>query len=401
MLKLNPNLSIDIMGPELDTVITKPYDVNPDLPWDSRLRYISHKIIPNALATRYDFNFDVLANTLQLKTAQYHSVLINDPMHLRNFRALFHVVGGYQPFFAVHSHFVDNPSSPKFPKEASLWLGQCEAAIRADFNFWQCDSTMDIFLKEMADFFMPSVVEYVKQKSLPWDDGYSIEEITSPANEQNLRFDPRRLQQWHDEGKAIIFVPNRIGGRGRSSDYTNCGKFMFELLPELRKRRQDFVVLAGNPSQKFLNHELEAECGPNGYVSLVPDAFNRDEFRTIARQADVAVGLYDNDSYGGTVARECIELGCLPLWLDNYEYSRLALEAGGYPFMIKPDWSNFLCVTGRLLDHVIHLKTARSYKLSSAHRQENGWLSHLKRVVRERCSYEATTPCAMKMMGLL
>ena len=418
MLKLNPDLQVDVMGPRLydslderyTQVITAPKEVNPDMDWNylqafvdptketrGRLNYIQHEIIPNALATRYDFDFDKLGkfiglvNHKQHPELKYDAVYINDPMHLRNFRALFFLTAGYTPKFYVHSHFIDNPSVPKFPKEASLWLGQCEAAIRADYNFWQCESAMRVFFDEMKDFFAPTVVDYVRQKSMPWDDGYSSEEINLPVNEDNLRFDPKVFEQWKAQGKRVIFVPNRIGGRGRSSDYTNCGKFMFEILPELRKRRDDFVVLAGNPSQKFFNHELEQECGPNGYVSLVPDAFNRDEFKLVARNSAISVGLYDQDSYGGTVARECIDLGCMPLWLDNFEYSSIAREAGGYPFVARPDFSNLVDKASFMLE------VFRSGDTHGAAR----WLQLLQRVVRERCSYEATTPEAMKRMGLL
>ncbi len=422
MLKLNPDLQVDVIGPRLfpdSQVITMPRQVNPDLDWHylyayvdagkedrGRLNYIQHEIIPNALATRYDFDFEMLAKIIGLQNhkehpeLKYDAVYVNDPMHLRNLRALFLLKAGYKPKFYTHAHFLDNPSCPKFPKEASLWLGQCEAAIRSDYNFWQCESAMNVFFDEMKDFFASTVVDYVRQKSMPWDDGYSAEEITSPINERNIRFNVDDLQA-KAANKVVIFVPNRIGGRGRSSDYTNCGKFMFELLPELRKVRSDFIVIAGNPSQKFLNSELEVECGPNGYVSLVPNALNRDEFKFVARRSHIALGLYDQDNYGGTAARECIELGCMPLWLDNFEYSSIAREAGGYPYVCKPGWSNFRSVACRLLDHVEHLKTAYSPTASFIHRQEDGWLSNLKRVVRQRCSYEETTPGAMRQMGLL
>jgi hypothetical protein len=404
MLKLCPDLDITVMGPDMDEgheqCITHPVDVNPDL-WEkygadgeNRLHYIGHRIIPNALVTRYDFDWTGLAVGLNLgmqkinQAPRWDIVYINDPMHLRNFRAMFFVVAGYTPKFVVHSHFIDNPTCPKFPKEASLWLGQCEAAIRADVNFWQCESAMEVFFQEMKDFFSQSVVDYTRAKSSPWDDGYSSEEINVPVDMSNLRFDPNVFQQWREQGKRVIFVPNRIGGRGRSSDYTNCGKFMFDILPQLRKRRDDFVVLAGNPSQKFFNHELEAECGPNGYVSLVPDAFNRDEFKYVARNSAIAVGLYDQDSYGGTVARECIDLGCLPLWIDNYEYARLAQ---GYPFLAKPDFSDIVDKAS------FQLEVLRSGDARGAAR----WLQLLRDTVKRRCSYEETTPEAMRRMGLL
>lgn len=407
MLKLNPELDITVMGPltgedsRTRQLITDPWDVHTDL-WErygdegeNRLHYFEHNIIPNALVTRYDFDWTGLACGLDLgmqkigQAPKYDAVYINDPMHLRNFQAMFYVVGGYQPKFFVHSHFIDNPECPKFPKEASLWLGQCEAAIKADFNFWQCESAMHVFFNSMKSWFTEGLVDQVVEKSLPWDDGFSASEITSPVDMNNVRFDIDKFRSdtW---GKIVLFVPNRIGGRGRSSDYTNCGKFMFDILPELHKRRNDYVVVAGNPSQKFLNSELKAECGPNGYLNLVPDALNRDEFKYVTANSHVAVGLYDQDAYGGTAARECIELGLLPLWLDNYEYSSLAREAGYGGYLARPDFSDLVTKTDELLTNI----RARDPALFALQKR-------LHRVVRERCSYEATTSGAMRRMGLL
>lgn len=404
MLKLVPDLHIDVMGPMtvdssqtgLGQVITDPLELNRDLfeTYGDRLRYVPHYIIPNALATRFDFDFEGISNALYLKQhskdpgMKYDCVYINDPMHLRNFKALFNIDAKYQPKFFVHSHFIDNPECPKFPTDASLWLGQCEAALRADYNFWQCGSAMDLFFESMSKFYRDDVVKSVKDKSSPWDDGYSSEEMNSPINMKNVRFT-------HDDfiratnGKIIIFVPNRIGGQGRSSDYTNCGKFMFEVLPELRKRRQDFVVIAGNPNQKFSNQELIERCGQYGYVSLVPDALTRDEFKFVVKGADISVGLYDQDSYGGTVARECVEMGCLPLWIDKYEYSTIAKESG-YDMLAKPDFSDIVDATEVLINASNTLGVYRSQLVDK-----------IKKVVRQKCSYEKTTPVALNKMGLL
>ena len=405
MLKSNKDLYIDVMIPSSLSCLTHPEEIYEDL-WvkhgdegDLRLNYIEMPVIANALVTRYDFQWSVLAAHLDLaahksskpKYDKYDAVYVNDPMHLRNLKAMFHVVGGYQPKFYVHSHFVDVPSCPKFPTEASLWLGQCEAAIKADWNFWQCASALREFEIEARKVFQNSVVDSIMAKSTPWDDGYSVEEITSPVNEDSLRFDRNILRLLKADGKTIIFVPNRIGGRGRSSDYTNCGKFMFDILPELRKVRKDYVVIAGNPSQKFLNSELTTECGPNGYLSLVPDSFRRDEFKAVASMSDIVVGLYDQDTYGGTAARECVELGCMPLWINTHEYSSLAREAE-WPLLAKPDFSDIVSVCDVLI------RTAQNL--------ENGdytpkKLQSLQNVVRSRCSYEQTTNFAMKKMDLL
>jgi hypothetical protein len=403
MLKLVPDLEVDVMGPvtawmepEDSCVVTDPLVLNKDLFDTGRVHYKQHWIRPNALETRYAFDSDGIASALDLSkhkgdiSLRYDVVYINDPMHLRNFKALFHIYAGYQPKFVVHSHFIDNPSCPKFPKEASLWLGQCEAAIRADVNFWQCESSMQTFFKEMSDFFKHDVVEYTRNKSDPWDDGYSQEEIQSPVDRSKVRFDENAFHKL-TEGKTVLFVPNRIGGLGRSSDYTNCGKFMFETLPKLRACRQDFIVIAGNPSQKILNSELEQMCGPNGYVSLVPDAFNRDEFKLLVQHyVNIAVGLYDQDTYGGTAARECVDSGCMPLWLDNYEYSSIAREADRYPFLAPPDMKDLHFMADALIHHFQNGTADLGTRLRS-----------LQRVVRKRCSYEETSRPALVKMGLI
>ena len=414
MFKLNPKLHIDVMCPILGEsehdlqrqVKTLPHDINPDL-WEkygedgeNRLRFIEHKILPNALVTRYDFNWPGIVSALDLgmhkldASRRYDAIYINDPMHLTNFMAMFHVIGGYMPKFFVHSHFVDLPSIPKFPKEASLWLGQCEAAIKADYNFWQCGSALLEFEREARKTFRDDVVDAIMAKSQPWDDGFSRNEITSPINRDNMRFTP---SEWQEKvrGKIVVFFPNRISPS--SGDYTNGMKFMFELLPQLRKVRKDFVVVCGNPNQKFTNKELEEKCGMHGYVSLVPDSFNRDEFKFVASHSNIAVGLYDKDAYGGTVARECIEMGCVPLWLNCNEYSSLAREAGwvpsssgelGYPYVVNPDFSDFVEKFDTLCNACLNPEAI------------DPWKFRLQDIVRKWCSYEETTETAMYYMGL-
>lgn len=406
MLRLVPDLYVDIMGPMTSDrddpdrggqLITDPLELNSDLftGYGDRLRYVPFWIEPNALATRYNFDMEEMSWSLFLEShksdhsLRYDAVYVNDPMHLRNFKALFLLKAGYQPKFFVHSHFIDNPECPKFPTDASLWLGQCEAAIKADYNFWQCESAMNVFFESMSKWFNANIVDKVRAKSEPWDDGYSIEEITSSVDMKNIRFD---IELFHKivTDKTVLFVPNRIGGRGRSSDYTNCGRFMFDVLPELRKIRQDFVVLAGNPSQKFSNDELEQECSQNGYVNLVPDSFTRDEFKFVAKNSHIVVGLYNDDRYGGTVARECIELGSMPLWLDVNEYSSIAREARINHWLARPDLSDLVKTASDLID----IRRASPEIVSVR-------LEYLRHVVRKRCSFESTTPQALRVMGFL
>jgi len=397
LLQQVPDLKVFITGPQLNQCRTSPYDLNADLfnDFGNRLKYIPLLLIPNALATRYDFVFEDIARALDLGEdghEPFTHVFINDPMLLRNFQALFFLKGKYRPKYIVHSHFIDNPECPKFPTEASLWMGQMEAAFKADFNFWQCESSLQVFLKSAMNWLCEDLVAVIRHKSLPWDDGYSSEEINSPINMNNVRFDVNDLAR-KTVGKTVVFVPNRIGGFGRSSDYTNCGRFMFETVPRVRKMRDDFVVIAGNPSQKILNHELEELCP--AFLNLVPDALNRDEYKYVARHIqDISVGLYNQDSYGGTAARELCDVGTIPLWVDNYEYTQIALLAGlPKDMMIAPDLSNMDETLVFMLDWISQVK-------HDAPEEIKGWHDRLSDVVYRRCSYEATSDEAIRHMGL-
>lgn len=389
LLKTDQTLLIDVLGPKREQLMTAPEAIYPELYDDYRVRYIEISVLPNALATRYDFNMEEYVHVLGLRmhagspSLRYDAVYINDPMHVRNFRAMFELYAKYQPRIITHSHFIDNPESPKFPVNASLWDGQIEGARKSDFNFWQCEAAMQQFFVSMGKTFNENVVDKVRQNSAAWDDGYSSEEMTSPYDTDKIRF----LGDFKNKtkGKTIIFVPNRIGGKGRSSDYTRCGEFMFDVLPKLKVSRvDDFVVIAGNPSQKFSNKELEEMCGEHGYVNLVEGAFNRDEYKFIARHSDIAVGLYggpNGDLYGGTAARECIELGCYPLWCDFGAYRDLATKAN-YPYVCANDLSNIVQVANDLIEHV---------KINGLLRTQGVLRQKLQDVVREQCSYEQTT----------
>jgi hypothetical protein len=253
---------------------------------------------------------------------------------------------------------------------------------------------MNVFFDSMSKECQPHVVEEVKAKSLPWDDGYSVSEITQKPDLKNVRFDLTSIVN-QTKDKVVLFVPNRIGGRGRSSDYTNCGKFVFDIVPEIWKRRQDFVVITGNPSQKFSNSEVSELCP--AHLNIVPDAPNRDEYRLIATISDIVGGFYDSDTFGGTASRECVELGCVPLWIDCNEYSKIAKEASVSNWLAKSDFSDIVDVTSSLIDKVKEFK--KNYR---NHSNELVYgMKNLQHVVRNRCSYEVTSAPMMKIMGLL
>jgi len=384
LLKLQPDIRVSILCPQRDQLVTQPENVNPDIVNDRRVQCLHHKIIPNALATRYDFDFAGIRKLLSLCDDPFTHVYINDPMHLRNFRALFYLDLKYMPKFFVHSHFIDNPECPKFPTEASLWYGQLEAALKADYNFWQCESAMNVFLDSARNYLNDELVDEIASKSMPWDDGYSCDEILKPIDESEVRFEI-------PDDKIIVFVPNRVGGKGRSSDYTNCGKFLFEICNELWKERQDFIVIAGNPSQKFSNDELNKLCDP--YVKLFDGTLTRNEYRWVGRHSHISVGLYDQDSYGGTAARELLELGCLPVWINRYEYKSLA-EATEYPF-IAEELDNVKKILGDAIDYAKQ-ESRFNEDLGGGIMFNDVW--SLRNLNREKCSYEMSTQRALDIM---
>jgi len=399
MLKLDPDLRIDVMCPHAKDCVLSPYDLSSDLikKFGGKLNFLHHTILPNALATRFDFNFDDLNLLLSTNKMKYDIVYLNDPLHLRNFKALFNAMG-HRPKFVVHSHFIDNKSRPKFKLWAGteneeispLWHGQVEAAIGADLNFWQCESAMDIFFNEMSHDYSKTLLEEVIEKSHASDDGYSSEEINVYPDDSKIRIDQERFYdaiaqtKQHPEGKVVLFVPNRFGDN--ENYYTNVWRFMFNVLPELRKLRDDFIVICGCSSKRLSNEQLESTLGQHGYFSVVPDSLNRDEYKWIAKNSDIVGAFYSDDSFGGTASRECIDLGMMPLWLDNYEYSTISREAN-YPreFIANPDFSDLAQAASRLIDHV---------KLG---KQGDDW-NRLQKVVRKRSSYEETMEKAYALM---
>ena len=393
MLRLNPELEIDLLLPLRSQLMTQPENFAPEAFESGRLHIIEHYTIPNAPATRYDFDMQAYkTDEIPMQKDYYDAVFINDPALLPNFKALFFLYGKYVPKFFVQIHFVDHPiwsGRAKFPAEVSLWDRQVEAMRKADVNFWMCQPTADVVTDDMLQEYNTKVVGDMLAHSHIWDDGYSQLEASRGYDITKMRFTE---QEFHDaiDHKLVIFAPNRVGGRGRTSDYTHIGEFLFEKLPELRKRRDDFVVIAGNPSQKFLNAELQAECGPNGLITIVPDAPNRDEYHYIASHADVSVHLYDTEHHGGVASRECVEMGCLPLWTNCNEYELMA-KAGQYRVgMCSPDRSDLVNILDNLLTQI---KTF-PYAMTNVQQQ-------LREAVRNRCSFERTTPAAMKVMGLL
>lgn len=396
MFRIDPSLRIDVIVPYHEACVEDVVQeiIAADIP--SGITPVEIPIIPNAVTTRYDFPWEDIMRRVGHRLERYTHVYINDPMQLRNWRALWHsrCPNGPAPRFILQTHFLDTPGARVVPEEVSYWHGTVEACTKADICMWHCDAMKSTFREAALKDYTERFVDEVMAKSMVWKSGYSLEEIRQPVDTSKVRFDMKAF-----EGKVIVWVPNRVGGLGKSLDYTNNGKFLFDIVPKLWEKRQDFVVLAGNPNQKVTNDEVAAGCP--AYAKLVDGILNRDEYRYISSCADIVVGLYTNDTNGGLASLEAIEMGAVPLFPAIYEYETYFRESG-WPreLRVSPDLSD----TGEVLSRLIDRVKDRSFD----HEAHSSFMSAyarskfvMQKYIRETASYENTTKNAMQLMGLL
>lgn len=338
-------------------------------------------ISPNAVATRYEFDWNEVDFALKELKQHITHVYINDPMLLRSYKAFFHL-NGCKPKFIVQTHFLDCPLSKVVDDEVSYWHGTVEAVLKSDFALWHCQSQEDVFFQAMALDYNDYLVSKVRAKSLVWKSGYSMNEVVCDVPATSLRWDPALLKD-----KVVVWVPNRVGGMGRTLDYTNNGKFLFESVPELFKRRSDFVVVAGNPNQRIKNDEIASACP--AYVKLVDDALTRDEYRWLCKRADIVVGLYTNDTNGGLASLEAIENKAIPLFPDIYEYKKY-FDAVDWPkdLRVKPDLSDIVDVLDLLMDSMKYIR-------------RSGKQHKLREFIRSYAAYENTTESIARVLGFI
>lgn len=381
MVKADPGIRIDVIVPLAENCLEGVHGLLSEHDLLDHVALVRLPIVPSALVTRFDFPWERIKAELGSRLTSYTHVYINDPMLLRHYKALFFLNKAF-PKFIVQTHFLDSPVARIAPDEVSYWHGTIEACVKADACLWHCESMEDVFFEALDRDYQPHIVNSIAAKSGVWKDGYSITEIRRPVNVANIRFDLKAL-----EGKTVVWVPNRVGGLGKSFDYTNNGRFLFEVAPEVWKRRQDFVIVAGNPNQKITNDELAERCPP--YVKLLPGPVNRDEYRWLSARADVVVGLYTNDTNGGLASLESIEFQAIPLFPNIYEY-KVYFDAVGWPsdLRINPDLSDAADVMCKLLD-----QRSLDHVVSTA--------AKLRDFVRSYASYEHTTPVMMKRLGFL
>jgi len=305
--KHDPDISIIVVVPKFSQIHE---DVHHELMKHGLSGHVSpfQMWVPlNPILSRY--HFDMVEWTTILMMQYPHVVYINDPCLVGNIRALL-THHKLKSLLISQCHFLDSPQVPLVPKDCTYWNRTVEATEKADLNVWHCHTQM----MEWADLH-----PFNHHKSVVWKSGHSTEMLDEPINMSNLRFDPNSIPH----SARVVWVPNRIGGLGKSFDYTNNGRFLFDELPKVKNK--NFIVLCGNPSQKISNQELTTLVPE--YMELVPGAMNYDEYKWCTQRADIVVALYDKDSNGGIAVLEAIYHGAIPLMPDLNEYSRYFNEA--------------------------------------------------------------------------
>lgn len=380
MVKVDPKIKIDVLVPKLEDCIENPYQILKDFKLDNNVNLIQIRIAPNALKTRYDFPYNAIERALGDRIYDYTHVYVNDPMLLRHYKALF-FLRKMNPKFIIQVHFLDSPMGRIVDPNVSYWRGLCESCEKADIVLMHSQSQLKLFKQALKNDFKKHIVDSILNKTLVWKDGYSIDEIRKPINERNIRFNTHDL-----DDKTIIWLPNRVGGLGKSFDYTRNGKVLFELIPKLWEQRQDFVVLAGNGNQKISNEEIRDRCPAYYYFPF--GAVNRDEYRWISKRADIVGAFYNarEDQNGGLASLESVEFGSVPLFTNNIEY-KVYFDKVNWPqnLRINPDLSDFVEVTSRLLD------CYTSNKVQNKRRR-------IQKFIRQYSAYEYTVPEMMKLL---
>ena len=385
--RLAPDVRIDVLVPEESNCTENIEQLLEDASVSDTINPIRIPIVPNALVTRFDFPFTRMTEILEKKIPEYTHVYVNDPMLLHHYKALFYIKGkNAKPRWIVQTHFLDSPIARIVADDISYWIGTVEACTKADDCLWHCESMLKVFKTAVRRDFSSGIAYRAVAKSKVWKDGYSITEIRKPINHKNIRFNTNRLKD-----KIVMWVPNRVGGLGKSFDYTNNGKFLFEIAPKAFAENPDYfknvVIVAGNPNQKITNDEIKEHCPP--YMKLVDDALNRDEYRYISSRADIVVGMYTNDTNGGLASLEAIEHNAVPLFPDIYEYS-VYFDAVKWPkeYRVNADLSYADIV-------MMNLVGACKSGAIEEHRKE------LQKFVRTYAAYEHTTQKMIKDLKII
>lgn len=373
MLELDPTIKFDIVMPENWKCHEDYLVLLIEHGIAHAVNVIQLDIMCSALSTRYDFDYVQLESDLAVNAEKYTHVYINDPCLTANYMSVFNSFG-LRPKYITQCHFLNTPSNPLVPTDVSYWWRTVEAYFKSDLMIWHSEAQENEFFAALSHC---GVLHADITKSFVWKSGHSIAGCNRIICMDNLRFDPDVLEN----GKPIVWLPNRIGGLGKSFDYTNNGAFMFDTdFADL-----DFIIVAGNPSQKISNDEL-AEQEPR-YMKLVDGALNLDEYTYLSRRADIVVALYTKDSNGGIAVLEAIHNNVIPMMTNVNEYKKY-FDSVNWPF-----WARVGSGLNNTADVLHELLTNRDVF--------QHYTDAVKRYVDEHMSLEATTKLFMERLTRL
>ena len=111
MVKHDKSIKIDVIVPkdyDYSSGSENPANYLQRFNLENNVRLIKIKIAGNALRTRFDFNWEEIEHSLDLKNRDYSHVYINDPLLLRHYKAMFYLAKK-KPKFITQAHFLDSP----------------------------------------------------------------------------------------------------------------------------------------------------------------------------------------------------------------------------------------------------------------------------------------------------
>jgi len=242
-------------------------------------------------------------------------VINNDPSLGYNWAFLRHL-NNYKYKIATCNYWMDCPEigEEKIPINISYDWRQIEGSYMSDLVPFTCKSTRDAFFENLQrKFETPKFYKEIYKKSSIWDFGYDCNEFDVKDKEV-----PKTSLELCKLGKKVIFFPNRLS----PINYTHHMEFI-EAVNKLSEKRDDFVVVFANPSNKVSWAELKEKVKSLFIIKDSP--LSRDEYCHLIGSGMIhsAVSLYLIERYGGCCFREYLEGGAIPVVPKVFEYAEI------------------------------------------------------------------------------
>lgn len=277
--------------------------------------YIKNDYPVSSVLSRYHFDANKAAKLLD--SIRPDVIWNNIPSITRNWRAVMSELESslcLRPLLINCNYWIDTKTEPKVADDRVAYgLRQIDGALAADLVPFTCESTKEIFLREVFFESGLSNQRRVRGNSTIWDFGFSTKEM-------DKYFVGRRFK------KITIIFPNRLS----RINYTHHKEFI-EAVNSLYKERKDFQVIFTNPSHKISWQWLHENVA--SLKIIANHILNRKEYVELLWKSDIVVSLYDKERYGGCANVEAIYCDCLPVMTRYGEYETRASKS--YPFFVE------------------------------------------------------------------